>query len=173
LRINGHLTAVGHDELVITAHQAYGNCPQYIHQRYADEEALATGSSEGVRVSTALSPADRSLISAADTFFLGTTHPVRGSDASHKGGPAGFVHVTSETELSWQDFKGNNMFNSFGNLEVDDEAALLFIDFVSGTTVHLSGTARLRWDPSAGPGGVVSRQCDFSVAAVTVAKPAL
>jgi hypothetical protein len=34
---------------------------------------------------------DIELIRSADTFFLGTTHSERGNDASHRGGPAGFV----------------------------------------------------------------------------------
>jgi hypothetical protein len=38
------------------------------------------------------------------------------------------------------------MFNSLGNLAVDPAAALLFIDFVSGRTLQLSGAADVRWD---------------------------
>jgi len=53
------------------------------------------------------------MIAASDTFFLGTTHPVRGSDASHRGGPAGFVRVDGD-QLWWPDYPGNNLFNSFG-----------------------------------------------------------
>jgi uncharacterized protein len=40
---------------------------------------------------------------------------------------------------------GNNMFNSFGNLAVDPTAALLFIDFRSGRTLQLSGSAHVAW----------------------------
>ena len=57
-----------------------------------------------------------------ETFFLGTTHPDRGVDTSHRGGPAGFVRV-EDGALWWPDYPGNNMFNSFGNLAVDDTAA--------------------------------------------------
>ncbi|GGR84230.1 hypothetical protein Snoj_42390 [Streptomyces nojiriensis] len=39
------------------------------------------------------------------------------------------------------------MFNSLGNLAVDNAAALLFADFATGHTVHLSGTAVLEWSP--------------------------
>jgi hypothetical protein len=60
------------------------------------------------------------------------------------------------------------MFNSFGNLAVNDEAALLFIDFLTGATLHVSGTAQVRWiDPSAaGDDGGVGRRVAFSVGAV-------
>ena len=94
---------------------------------------------------TVLSPADAGLIRAADTFFLGTTNPERGSDTSHRGGTPGFVRVDGG-RLWWPDYPGNNLFNSFGNLAVDPEAALLFLDFDTGRTLHLSGTAEVEWD---------------------------
>ena len=45
------------------------------------------------------------------------------------------------------DYPGNNMFNSFGNLALDPTAALLFIDFRSGRTLQLSGSAHVTWTP--------------------------
>ena len=83
-------------------------------------------------------PEDIRLIEAADTFFLGTTHAISGNDASHRGGPPGFVRVAPE-HLWWPDYPGNNMFNSFGNLSADPTAALLFMDFRAGITLQLSG----------------------------------
>ena len=81
---------------------------------------------------------------SSDTFFLGTTHPEFGNDASHRGGPAGFVRADAHT-VSWPDFPGNNMFNSLGNLAVDPAAALLFIDFPTGRTLQVSGEAAVQW----------------------------
>jgi hypothetical protein len=98
-----------------------------------------------VRRDTILSPADAGLIRAADTFFLGTTNPERGSDTSHRGGKPGFVRV-DDGRPWWRDYPGNNLFNSFGNLAVNPEAALLFADFDTGRTLHLSGTAEVEWD---------------------------
>ena len=101
-----------------------------------------------MRRGTGLTDEDRALIRAADTFLLGTTHPERGNDASHQGGTPGFVRV-GDGQLWWSDYPGNNMFNSFGNLAVDPAAALLFADFGTGQTLHLSGTASVEWP---GPG---------------------
>lgn len=108
------------------------------------------------------------MIASSDTFFLGTSHPSRGSDASHRGGPPGFVRVESPDRLWWPDFPGNNMFNSYGNLAVDDEAALLFVDFDTGAALHVTGTARVRWTApgAAGDDGGVGRNVAFSVGAV-------
>ena len=91
-----------------------------------------------------LAAEDIDLISRADTFFLGTTDPGRGADASHRGGAPGFVRV-DDAGLWWPDHRGNNMFNSLGNLEVNPEAALLFLDLTSGRTLHLSGRGEVEW----------------------------
>src|ERR1700675_4690823 len=97
-----------------------------------------------VRRDVVLSPEDAALIRSADTFFPRTTNPDRGSDSSLRGGTPGFVRVDGRW-LWWPDYPGNNLFNSFGNLAVDPEAALLFLDFPTGHTVHLSGTAAVEW----------------------------
>jgi hypothetical protein len=141
VRINGLLTDSGPNGLTVEVEQAFGNCPQYIQQRLLTPDPVSPGE---VRQGTALEPGDVALIRAADTFFLGTTHPNRGADASHRGGAPGFVRV-NDRGLSWPDYPGNNLFNSLGNLSVNPEAALLFFDFPSGRTLHLSGTAELTW----------------------------
>ena len=173
VRINGTLTATGDDALAVEVEQGYGNCPQYINQRVltpvaagqAGQDQAGTGpAGEGdVRRGTALSPADVELIRAADTFFLGTTNPERGSDASHRAGPPGFVRVDGD-RVWWPDYPGNKLFNSFGNLAVNPEAALLFPDFAAGRTLHLSGTAEVEWDAAAKPGddGRTGRRAVFT-----------
>ncbi len=163
-RVNGTLTAAGPDGLRIEAEQAYGNCPQYISPRLLQPAGGAeAGAGAAVRRGTGLTAGDRALIGAADTFLLGTTHPERGNDASHRGGTPGFVRV-EDGELWWPDYPGNNMFNSFGNLAVDPAAALLFADFGTGRTLQLSGAAVLEWtDPGvAGDDGGTGRRVRFT-----------
>lgn len=151
VRINGTLTRVTSGRLVLEVEQAYGNCPQYIQQRLLRLGYPAPAGAAGVRRDTALSASDVGLIRKADTFFLGTTHPERGTDASHRGGTQGFVRVEGN-ELWWPDYPGNKMFNSFGNLAVNPEAALLFLDFLTGRTLQLSGTAQVEWGEPGRPG---------------------
>ncbi|MGU3431999.1 pyridoxamine 5'-phosphate oxidase family protein [Actinomycetes bacterium M1A6_2h] len=146
LRINGHLTRSDTDDLTIAVEQAYGNCPQYIHPRTVQTDRTdAQLSRDPLHSGTSLQRNEIDVVRSADTFFLGTTHPASGNDASHRGGPAGFVSATPR-HLSWPDYPGNNMFNSFGNLAVDPSAALLFVDPDTGTTLHLSGTATVQWN---------------------------
>jgi uncharacterized protein len=152
VRLNGTLTQAGEGRLVVDVDQAFGNCPQYIQQRVlARDDASQETDPEKARHGTAFDTADAGLIRGADTFFLGTAHPERGTDVSHRGGTPGFVRVEGN-RLWWPDYPGNNMFNSFGNLAVNPEAALLFIDFGTGVTLHLSGTASIEWSQAGAPG---------------------
>jgi predicted pyridoxine 5'-phosphate oxidase superfamily flavin-nucleotide-binding protein len=165
VRLNGTLTEAGDGHVTVDVEQAFGNCPQYIQQRVlapgTDGEEQQGGQA---RAGTELSPADAGLIRGADTFFLGTTHPGRGTDASHRGGAPGFVRVEGN-QLWWPDYPGNNMFTSFGNLEVNPEAALLFIDFAAGAVLQLSGTASVEWGQPGAPGddGHTGRRARFTV----------
>lgn len=168
VRLNGTLVGGDNAGLTVQIDQAYGNCPQYIHRRELNVPMLTATPAADARHSTRLDATDQALIAASDTFFLGTSHPIRGSDASHRGGPAGFVRVNSSQRLWWPDYPGNNMFNSFGNLAVDDEAALLFIDFLTGATLHISGSAQVQWTQPgvAGDDGGVGRHVAFSIDSV-------
>jgi predicted pyridoxine 5'-phosphate oxidase superfamily flavin-nucleotide-binding protein len=165
VRVNGTLAEACPNSLTIEVDQAYGNCPQYIQQRVLESVSeVAAGS---IQFGPELSPADIAMVRRADTALLGTTHPDRGSDASHRGGPPGFVRVEDAHTLWWPDYPGNNMFNSYGNLAIDPAAALLFVDFESGTTLHLSGTAELEWAVTgAGDDGGTGRRVRFAVEAV-------
>jgi predicted pyridoxine 5'-phosphate oxidase superfamily flavin-nucleotide-binding protein len=165
MRVNGTLVHAGAGGLEIEVEQAFGNCPKYIQQRTL-QPAATVGAVRSVHRDR-LSPEDGALIACADTFFFGTVHPQRGADASHRGGTPGFVRV-DRSQLWWPDYPGNNMFNSLGNLTVDDSAALLFLDFAPGRALQLSGAAVVEWtDPgTAGDDGGTGRRVRFTPEAV-------
>ena len=152
MRVNGSSRPTG-TGLRITADQVYANCPKYIAQR-SPWQVDDQGSLAGPRVATALDAQQQRLIAAADTFFVGTRSADGDLDASHRGGNPGFVRVHDATSLSWPDYTGNAMLMTLGNLLQDPAAGLLFVDWDSGSTLQLSGTARTDWAPgtSAPPG---------------------
>ncbi|MET8331320.1 pyridoxamine 5'-phosphate oxidase family protein [Streptomyces sp. NPDC005181] len=160
VRVNGTLTAGGGHALQIDADQAFGNCPSYIQQRILTPAPADTATASGE--AGLLTAGFERMIRQADTFFLGTTHPSRGTDTSHKGGNPGFVRV-EDGVIWWPDYAGNNLFNSLGNIAVDPDAALLFVDFGTGTLVQLSGTAELEWvtPGSSGDDGGTGRRVRF------------
>jgi predicted pyridoxine 5'-phosphate oxidase superfamily flavin-nucleotide-binding protein len=178
LRVNGTLAALGPTGFAVAVDQAFGNCPQYIQRRQVDVGGGADGAvggdagepaaADGGRARTAewsdsLGAEQRRLIERADTFFLGTNHPDHGADTSHRGGAPGFVRVEGGG-LWWPDYPGNNMFNSLGNIAADGTAALLFVDFPTGTALHLSGTAEVEWTRHgvAGDDGGTGRRVRFT-----------
>ncbi|MGD9528964.1 pyridoxamine 5'-phosphate oxidase family protein [Pseudonocardia sp.] len=151
LRVNGVLRRVDGDGFEVAVDQAFGNCPKYIQQRQIRETAAVAEARPTVTRHRELDPAHVAQVRRADTFVLGTAHPTRGADTSHRGGAAGFVRVERDG-LWWPDYPGNNMFNSLGNIAANPVAALLFLDFGSGTSLQVSGPARLDWTPR-GVGG--------------------
>ncbi len=142
VRVNG-VFQPGSEAWAIQIEQAYGNCPKYIQQRAS--VTAQTPSAEPSRKATELSESQRALIGAADTLFMATAHPRSGADASHRGGPPGFVHVDG-SRLELPDYAGNTMFNALGNIETTGRAGLLFLDFTGDRALHLTGTAQVVWD---------------------------
>jgi len=154
-RMNGVVTALGDDGFTVEVGQSFGNCPQYIQLRQAESARVAVP--RAAEPETAILSVDAvSLVRRADTLFIATAapgartgDPNRGVDISHRGGKPGFVRVTRQdgaSLLTLPDFRGNFMFNTFGNLALEPRAGLLFIDFDSGDLLSLTGSAEVIWD---------------------------
>ena len=77
---------------------------------------------------TAFTADDKAFIESAIHFFMSTADAHGRPDCSFKGGPAGFVRVTADNELAFPDYDGNGMFKSLGNVLVNPNVGLLFID---------------------------------------------
>ena len=145
-RVNGRAFLEGDEVIAIRVDQAYGNCPKYIQRREPVEALDVHPADRDVAHGAVLTEPQRTFVESADTFFLATAHPDAGADVSHRGGRPGFVRVSGERMLVWPDYAGNTMFMSLGNLSVNPHAGLLFVDFDSGTTLQLTGRARVDWD---------------------------
>ena len=149
VRING-TGSLRDGVLVIRAQQVYSNCPKYIQARIP-QELRPTGETNAV-VSESLNETQRQWIARADTFFIASTHPEFGADASHRGGNPGFIHVQDARKLVIPDYNGNNLFNTLGNIQINPQAGLLFVDFEQGRTLQLTGRASINWDEQARSG---------------------
>ncbi|HWI10056.1 MAG TPA: pyridoxamine 5'-phosphate oxidase family protein [Burkholderiaceae bacterium] len=91
-------------------------------------------------------PEDRAFIESRTMFFLATADAQGGPDCSYKGGDAGFVRVTGESELAFPSYDGNGMFRSLGNVLVNAAVALLFIDFEKPNRLRVNGRATINDD---------------------------
>ena len=147
IRLNGR-GQIKNGEIHVHAEQVYGNCRRYIQERLLVGPRASSGARQvSATRSAELSPQDRDQILRADTFFIATAHPDAGADASHKGGNPGFVRVLDKRRIAFPDYNGNHMFNTLGNLAINPNAGLLFIDFDSGRTLQLTGRASIDWNP--------------------------
>jgi uncharacterized protein len=155
LRINGTVESASADEIAVHVRESVPNCPKYIHRRQPHEQPSNARHRPSERGGT-LDEGRRALVERADTAFVGSLHPVRGADASHRGGPPGFISVVDAATLRVPDYPGNSMFMTLGNFEVDPRAALAVVDFAHGSVVSCSGSAGVHID-----GG--SRYWEFTV----------
>lgn len=91
---------------------------------------------------------DREFIQSRIFFFLATADDQGRADCSFKGGAAGFVRVSAPEELVFPDYDGNGMFKSLGNIAVNPNVGLLFLDFEKPRRMRVNGTAVIsRHDP--------------------------
>ncbi|HEY0467048.1 MAG TPA: pyridoxamine 5'-phosphate oxidase family protein [Polyangiaceae bacterium] len=156
-RANGRIVARDADSFAVEIEQSFGNCKQYIQAREPTFDANLLSTAAPPRPEAArLSTRARELLATTDTFFIATASASaasgkdgEGVDVSHRGGRPGFVRVTDgpqATRLTIPDFRGNFIFNTFGNLEVNPRAGIVCADFRTGDILSLSGTAHAIWE---------------------------
>ena len=150
-RVNGVVSAISPEGFDVQVSQTFGNCPKYIQARQFDFQSFDGAETKPIHTLKSLGEGDRSMIAAADTFFIATAYLdesagiAKGVDVSHRGGQKGFVRLDGDT-LTVPDFAGNCYFNTLGNIEVNPRAGLLFIDFEDGGLLYLTGRAEVIWD---------------------------
>lgn len=160
MRVNGSAEPVG-TGLRIHTDQVYSNCPKYISRRHIAEVRPADGLPD-VRRGESLTDRQQALITRADAFFIGSADTAGNADASHRGGNPGFLQVLSPRQLRWPDYRGNSMFMTLGNIAANPRCGLLVVDWSSGSTIQLTGTAEINWDEADSGAGT---QCavDFTI----------
>jgi len=116
--------------------------------------ALVTGASRGVGAATAVALAEAGCDVAC---------AARSTESAPQRTPGTIDETVARVAAT-----GRRAVAVPTNLAVDDEAALLFVDFATGATLHVSGTAHVEWTaPGAvGDDGGVGRRVVFSVDSV-------
>jgi uncharacterized protein len=144
MRING-TAKIDNGAIVIHSEQVYSNCPKYIQARTWQTQ-IGARNQASVQHSAEFSEQQRRWIQEADTFFIASHHKDGGADASHRGGNSGFIQVLDKNTLRFPDYTGNTMFQTLGNISVNPNCGLLFIDFERGSTLQLNGIANILWE---------------------------
>lgn len=118
----------------------YFNNGQRQLQDEFDTRRLSDRLKEGI-IQSVIAPPDAEFIEAQNMFFLATVDDKGQANCSYKGGPKGLVKVVDETTLAFPIYDGNGMFMSAGNLLVNGQVGMLFIDFNRQARVRVNGTA--------------------------------
>ena len=91
----------------------------------------------------ALTEDEIQFIQSRDSFYLATVSESGWPYMQHRGGQAGFLHVTSPTSLAFADYKGNRQMLSTGNLAVNDRVLLFLMDYPQRARLKILGHARI------------------------------
>lgn len=153
-RVNGKLMIdAARGGFDIRVDQSFGNCAKYIQARVA--RRVSDPSDKGkrcVRRFTRFDDECAAILGRCDTFFIASRFGEdpndrrHGVDVSHRGVPVGLLMAVDDRTLRWPDYRGNFFFNTFGNIEIDPRCGLLIVDFDSGDTLQLTGTAEVLWE---------------------------
>jgi predicted pyridoxine 5'-phosphate oxidase superfamily flavin-nucleotide-binding protein len=150
-RINGTVVAADPGGVQVQIRQAYGNCPKYINRR--PWPASLFSGPYTLSSSRGLDPRALTLATSTDTFFIATNSgpagtdsntgdSAWGSDISHRGGDPGFLRREGE-QLVFDDYPGNNMFNTLGNITRYPPCSILLLDFEKGDFAQLAARGRV------------------------------
>jgi predicted pyridoxine 5'-phosphate oxidase superfamily flavin-nucleotide-binding protein len=89
---------------------------------------------------------ERDFITSRDMFFISTVDEQGRPTVSYKGGDVGFVHVIDKKTIVFPGYDGNGMFLTAGNIALNHEVGLLFIDLEQPQRLRLHGTASVSVD---------------------------
>jgi predicted pyridoxine 5'-phosphate oxidase superfamily flavin-nucleotide-binding protein len=73
--------------------------------------------------------AEAEFIAARDSFYLATVSETGWPYVQHRGGPPGFLKLLDDKSLAFEDFRGNRQYISLGNLNANNRAALILMDY--------------------------------------------
>lgn len=130
LRVIGRAKVVG-DKIIVRVEDACPLCPKYIQRRHISLKsgpvtAIPGENDGGQELNSGL----EQILATQDTAFIGSRNPdLESSDASHRGGPKGFIQVLDAHTLRIPDYPGNGMFNTFGNLHLHPYAGITVLNF--------------------------------------------
>lgn len=92
-------------------------------KQYERMSAIARG--------TELSFAEIDFIQDRDGFYLATVGENGYPYVQFRGGPKGFLKILDSKTLAYADFRGNLQYISVGNLNQNDKASLILMDYVN------------------------------------------
>jgi len=141
IRVNGE-GKIKDNKLHVIIHNVYSNCPKYISDRKIVGKVDFFDNSI-IHKYVILEKACKKIIENSDTFFIASSYENKDADISHKGGKKGFLKMVHPTQLEFDDFPGNNMYNTLGNIHTNPNISILIVDFANNDILHINGQAKI------------------------------
>jgi hypothetical protein len=142
-RLNGRLL-VQDGSCTLEAEEAFTNCRKYIAPSSPLDDTLHVGPERREDIGFD-DPWLIELLSRAETSFLATVSPEGLPDLSHRGGPPGFYkYEPSRRTLLWNEYVGDGMFKSAGNVRATPAVSLIVLDLLTGDALRLGGEAQYK-----------------------------
>jgi hypothetical protein len=85
----------------------------------------------------------KAFIAEAPFAVMATSDPDGRCDASPKGGKPGFIRILDDRHLLIPDVAGNNLFQSYQNMDANPHVGLLFLIPGISEVVRVNGRARI------------------------------
>jgi predicted pyridoxine 5'-phosphate oxidase superfamily flavin-nucleotide-binding protein len=83
-------------------------------------------------------------LAETDSFLPFRAHGERLALCAAQGGPPGFLKVLDDKTLGFADFRGNRQYISVGNVDANDRAALILMDYPNRRRLKIYAHAELR-----------------------------
>jgi hypothetical protein len=139
-RLNGRLW-LDEGGWTLEAEEAFTNCRKYLAPSVAVSETPHAGPVSRQRISISDSWL-REVVGRAETSFLASISPDGQPDVSHRGGLPGFLSMDAGTgRVRWDEYVGDGMLKSAGNVRATGSVALLVLDLATGDAAELAGRA--------------------------------
>ena len=171
-RINGQLVRRG-DCTELESSETFTLCKKYVAPSLALEAHSHLGpvSREPISLND---PFLGDLLAKAETAFFASLSPDGKPDVAHRGGPPGFLQLDAAAgSLIWNEYVGDGIFKSAGNLRATNIMTLLVPDFDTGDGVELVGHGEytnIRTDRKPRLDPLVQHHEDFPVQGVITCK---
>ena len=171
-RINGKLVR-GNESAELEPTETFTLCKKYIAPSIALDDQPHSGPVAREPI-TLGDPWLSDLLEKAETAFFASISPDGKPDVAHRGGPPGFLQLEAARQsLTWNEYVGDGVFKSAGNLRATNIMTLLVPDFNTGDGVELIGRGEyknLRTDRKQRLDPLVQHREDFPVQGVITCK---
>ena len=108
---------------------AFTDSVKKVQEHYGSREAYERMETSGDQFR--LTERESEFIQSRDSFYMATVGENGWPYVQFRGGPAGFLKIIDDTTLGYADFRGNRQYISTGNLQAENRAALILMDYAN------------------------------------------